>query len=262
MSLARSEAMSIWFSSHYRFAVKIGTGRINALSDEPWSSGLRQQLTDYVVAPGPPWSENDEVLRRYVALPLRTDLSTDGHSDRMANVSGIVLKVAPMLAESYYRDEGAFFLRDIKEFFMRLIFAPRICAKVAESHLRGEEWERRHPEEEETESIQEVTAHQEVLEDPYALWEWDQAEAISCCIHPCDESLWRRVTGTNPWHPPLTAEDYRGAGIPWLDNYRDAEELLDHDWSVTLTHSVPRSETSRRVQIRELPDPPHNAVKP
>ena len=33
--------------------------------------------------------------------------------------------------------------------------------------------------------------------------------------------VWRQVTGTNPPHPPLTAKEYKQAGIPWFDYYRD-----------------------------------------
>ena len=54
ISLARSEALWIWFSSRYRFAAKIGAGKLNALSGEPWSSDLKKNPQNYLVAPGPP----------------------------------------------------------------------------------------------------------------------------------------------------------------------------------------------------------------
>lgn len=168
MPLARSEALSIWFSSRYHFAVKIGAGNINALSSEPWSSDLRRQPQDYLVAPGPLWSDNDEVFRRYLALPLGLGASVDGQP-----AGSIQFQVIPMRAESYYCDEGAFFLRDIKEFFMRLIFSPVLSAQLAEFRRRDERSELERLTEALTEPVHEETARQEIIEDPYQSAEWD-----------------------------------------------------------------------------------------
>ena len=130
MPLARSEALWIWFSSRYRFAAKIGAGKLNALSGEPWSSDLQRQPQNYLVAPGPPWSENDDVLRRYVALPPGTDDDVNGLRADRADAGGIQFQVVPLRAESYYDEEGGFFLpRTIEQFFTNIIFAPIISAQ-------------------------------------------------------------------------------------------------------------------------------------
>ena len=42
---------------------------------------------------------------------------------------------------------------------------------------------------------------------------------------PCS-MVWRQITGTNPPHPPLTAGEYKNAGIPWFDYYRDDQKPL------------------------------------
>jgi hypothetical protein len=196
MPLDQSEALWIWFSSRYRFAVKIGAGEINALSGEPWNSELRRQPQNYLVAPGPPWGENDEVLRRYVTMPLTTGDSADGPCADWTDAGGIQFQVVPMRAESYYHDEGAFFLpRTIQQFFTSMIFAPMISAQLAEQRRRHDPWDLEDPFEKSMEPALEVAARQEILEDEYEFAAWDQTQTVRCFAQPCDSSLWRQITG-------------------------------------------------------------------
>ncbi len=56
----QSEALWLDFSSNrwlgdYPCAVKVATGKINAISGEPWGHGLIAVLQDYLVIPEQPW---------------------------------------------------------------------------------------------------------------------------------------------------------------------------------------------------------------
>ena len=59
----QSEALWLNFRSayihdrwnEYPFAIKIATGKINAVNGMPWEEGLRRNPQDYVVAPEQPW---------------------------------------------------------------------------------------------------------------------------------------------------------------------------------------------------------------
>jgi len=162
MPLARSEALWICFSSRYRFAAKIGAGKLNALSGEPWSSDLQKQPQNYLVAPGPPWSENADVLRRYVALPPGTDEAVNALRADRADAGGIQFQVVPLRAESYYDEEGGFFLpRTIQQFFTNLIFVPMLSAQLAETHRRHEPWMEEIEAQQAEELAPEVTARQD-----------------------------------------------------------------------------------------------------
>ena len=252
MPLDQSEALWVWFSSRYRFAVKIGAGDINVLSGEPWDSELRRQPQNYIVAPGPPWGENDEVARRYVTMPLATGDSANGPR---ADAGRIQFQVVPMRAESYYRDEGAFFLpRSIAEFFSSMIFSPIISAQLAEQRRRHAPWDLEDPFEKSMEPALEIGARQEILEDEYEFAEWDQTQTVRCVVHPCDSSVWRHITGTNPPHPPLTAKDYEEAGIPWFDDYRDDGKPLPENSSIKPDLIVQSGNARRTVEIRECPN--------
>ena len=238
MPLAQSEALWVWFSSRYRFAVKIGAGKINALSGEPWSSDLRREPQNYVVAPGPPWGDNDEVLRCLVAMPLATGFPREESLIGKADTGGFQFQVVPMCAESYYRDEGAFLLpQTVQQFFSNLIFVLMISGELAEIHRRHEPSEPDRLAEDSMEPAPEVTARQEIDEDEYEFAEWDQTQTIRCVVHPCDSAVWRLITGTHPPHPPLTAKDYEEAGIPWFDDYRDeGKPLMENSSIIAGTH--------------------------
>lgn len=62
---------------------------------------------------------------------------------------------------------------------------------------------------------------QEIYEDEYGVEAWDQNGSTRLCVHICNSMTWRAVTGENPPHPPITAEEYQRHHIPWFDFYRD-----------------------------------------
>ena len=67
---------------------------------------------------------------------------------------------------------------------------------------------------------------QEIYQDSNAVTVWDQAQSKRCFVHLCNSMVWREITGSNPPHPPLTAAEYKKAGIPWFDYYRDDQKPL------------------------------------
>ncbi len=208
LPLHRSEALWLWFSSRYRFAVKIGVGKLDALTGEPWNSTLHRQPQNYLVVPEPWWSESDEVLWHYLALPL-------GVGD-----SAIRLQVTPMSAESYYDNE---FLirtpRSIHEFFSSIIFGGMILAQMEPGQREHERFELEFMEDKIQAALYQ-SVPQKIPEDSYDFTARGQTQNVHGIVHPCDSSAWRQITGTNPPHPPLTADDYRQAGIPWVESYR------------------------------------------
>ena len=78
----QSEAMWLSFSSDsiaerqasYPFAIKIATGKIDAVTGEPWRDSLHSEPQDYVVSPTQPWLDGycveKGIVRQFVAMPL------------------------------------------------------------------------------------------------------------------------------------------------------------------------------------------------
>jgi hypothetical protein len=106
------------------------------------------------------------------------------------------------------------------------------------------------------ETVIEETARQEIIEDQYEFSEWDQAQSIRCFVHPCDSSVWRQITGANPWHPPLTAKEYEEAGIPWFDGYRDDKKSLPENSSIPPDRIAQYRNMRRQGNIREFLENP------
>ena len=65
------------------------------------------------------------------------------------------------------------------------------------------------------------TMRQEIFKDPHDFSDWDLSLSSRCFVHLCNSLMWRQVTGSNPPHPPFTAKEYKRAGVPWFDYYRD-----------------------------------------
>jgi len=55
MPMYQTEAMWLYFYGSYPCAIKIGAGKINAVTGEDWRNALTEKPEDYVVVPGQPW---------------------------------------------------------------------------------------------------------------------------------------------------------------------------------------------------------------
>ena len=138
---------------------------------------------------------------------------------------------------------------------MKIIFAPMICAQLAESARRHEPWLLEHSIAESIEPALDEVARQAIIQDPYQFAEWDQSQTIRCFVHPCGPSVWRQITGAKLPHLPLTAQDYEEAGIPWCNAYRDDGKALPENPSIT-PDRVSQHDTRRPGEIREFLDRP------
>ncbi len=221
MPMYQSEALWLSFSSRYPFAVKIGSGKINAVSGEAWKSDLQGEPQDYVVVPEQPWldgfSVGEGLIRQFVAMPLGSGFSVEEQLTGKADVGGMQFQVYPMRAESYFREEIADSIPSTLEELLPQLFAKHLvpvqqhrCYAKAKCMGLGAGGRMR----------------QEIYEDPYEFDVWDRSQAKRCFVHLCNSMDWRQITGTNPPHPPLTAEEYKKAGIPWFDYYRDDQKPL------------------------------------
>ena len=232
LPMYQSEALWIRFSATYPFAVKIGAGKINAVTGEPWNSALHEEPQDYLVVPGQPWLDGFSVgtglIRQFVAMPLGASFSVEEQLTGQADSGGIQIQVYPMSAESYFRDQVAPSL-------------PSAYKQIAEWGFEGF-----YPEATDFDDKPKISRslmphhnisamglgaggkiRQDIYKDSDHFVDWDQTQTTRCFVHLCNSMVWRQITGRNPPHPPLTAEEYKEAGIPWFDYYRDDLKALD-----------------------------------
>ena len=219
MPMYQSEALWVRFSSKYPFALKVGAGKINSVSGEPWAPEFQRDPQNYVVVPKQPWLDGfavgEGLIRQFVAMPLGTGFSVEEQLTDKAEFGGIQLQACPMRVESYFNREivpnlpeelleliPALFKKHLVERPSEIIPSPRRAAPSMGLAAGG-------------------LMRQEIYEDPYPFEDWDIAHPIRCFIHLCNALDWREMTTEDPPHPPFTAEEYDAFGIPWFDYYRD-----------------------------------------
>jgi hypothetical protein len=223
MPMYQSEALWLSFRTEYPFAIKIGAGKINAVSGGPLKEGLQREPQDYVVTPGQPWLDGfavaEGVIRQFVAMPLGEGYSVEEQLSGKAEFGGMQLEVIPMKVQRYYETQ---MLPWLPKRLADIVWNLMDCAVEFEACPEAQ-----------CESGMGMglgaggKIRQSIAKDPHAAEDWDVEHSGRCFVHLCDALLWREITGENPPHPPYTAQDYEEAGMPWFDYYRDDLAVLE-----------------------------------
>jgi hypothetical protein len=201
LPMYQSEALWLNFTAPhgYAFAVKIGAGKVNAVTGGPWTNELTREPQDYVSVPEQPWLDGwcveRGVIRQFVAMPLGSGYSVEEQLTGEAEHGGIQLLVHPLRREAYRPRRAA------SGFEMDASFA--LCESAAPDMALGAGG----------------LMEQEVYDDPHAFRDWDRKHSSRCFVHLTNALVWRAVTGSAPPLPPLTAEEYTRAGLPWFEYY-------------------------------------------
>jgi len=214
MPMYQSEALWINFSSNYiskhrteyPFAVKIATGKINAVTGDEWQNKLSQYPQDYMVAPEQPWIDGycveKGLIRQFVAMPLGSGYSTEEQLTGKAEHGGLQIIIFPMKKSVF---DKRFPERD--ERFQESDIRYSLCYSVCESPDMG--------------LAPGGKMKQEIYDDPYGYEVWDQNISSRCFVHLANSLVWRSITGNEPPTVPFTSKEYTRAGLPWFDYYNE-----------------------------------------
>lgn len=254
MPMYQSEALWIGFQSRFPFAVKIAAGKINAVSGGAWAGKLQRKPQNYIVVPDQPWLDGFAVgnglIRQFVAMPLGAGYTVEEQLTGKGDTGGIQIQVHPMRVEHYFRKHLAETLPSTLEELLPRLFAKHLIPRYSV-----------HP------SLARLPClarsggmglaggglmRQEIYEDPYKFGVWDRSQTKRCFVHLCNSMVWRQITGTNPPHPPLTAEEYKNAGIPWFDYYRDDQKPLKGSKRLAGVKSV--AQLGKKKKCQPVPD--------
>jgi hypothetical protein len=254
MPMYQSEALWIAFQSRFPFAVKIAAGKINAVSGEAWTGDLQRKPQNYVVVPDQPWLDGFAVgnglIRQFVAMPLGAGYTVEEQLTGKGDTGGIQIQVYPMRSDRYFEEHIASSLPSTLEELLPRLFAKHLIPRYSVHH-----------------SIARLPClarsggmglaggglmRQEISEDPYKFGVWDRSQTKRCFVHLCNSMVWRQITGTNPPHPPLTAEEYKAAGVPWFDYYRDDQKPLKGSKRLAGVKSV--AQLGKKKKSQPFPD--------
>jgi len=238
LAMYQAEALWVRFDGQYPFAVKIATGKINAVTGEGWRDGLNRDPQDYLTAPAQPWLDGycveKGVIRQFVAMPLGRGYSAEEQITGRADVGGLQIVAYPMKRE-------AFASRHTRP-GMWLGTAVFSKSSTGESLGMG--------------LAPGGRMRQEIFRDHSDLSDWDQRHRARCFVHIANSVQWRGITGEAPPTQPVTAEAYRRARIPWFDYYAADLKALEGSGILGRLRSVVQLGKDKR----ETPIPENDSV--
>ena len=233
LPMYQSEALWLSFDSSYPFAVKVATGKINAVTGDGWSEGLHRNPQDYLSVPTQPWLDGYCVekgtIRQFVAMPLGAGYTAEEQLTGEAEFGGIQIAAYPLKASVWRetirveRNLGAVMCCD-----MEMGAVPRMGLAPG------------------------GRMDQEIYDDPYELTHWESAHGSRCFLHLVNALVWRAVTGENPPPTPATAAEYTKRGLPWFDYYDADRPAVEGSSKLKSLLSV--LEMGRRKNDAPLPE--------
>ena len=200
--------MTDFEADEYPVAVKIGTGKVCAVSGDRWTDSLNQDPQDYIVVPEQPWLDgynvSDGTVRQFVAAPLGDGVTAEEQITGSADVGGIQIQAFPM-KKSYF-DE----MHNLEDAPVGLMmnYSASIDPEFMGLSAGGK-------------------MHQEIYEDPYELSAWDQRTTDRCFITIANANQWMSVTGEEPTLSPISADEYTNAGLPWFSYFDSDKKAIE-----------------------------------
>ncbi len=225
MPMYQSEALWIRFSGNFPFAMKVATGKVNAVTGEAWKPGLSNNPQNYLVLPQQPWLDGFSVgsglIRQFVAMPLGSGYSVEEQVTGRAETGGMQFEAFPLKPGIYFEDTlkrqlPARFEDLLEELVGDLLeepvtmmrcSMPAPCCAAPDAGGMG--------------LGAGGTMRQEIYADTRNFTDWDTSRSSRCFVHLCNSLTWREITGEAPPSTPVTAREYARSGIPWFDYYRD-----------------------------------------
>jgi hypothetical protein len=202
------EAMWVSFSGRWwkPNAVKIGIGKINAVTGQAWDNGLSAEPQDYVVVPDQPWLDGinagDGFIKQFVAMPLGMGYTVEGQLTGKEEFGGIqVMVFEPKPArfpdsppERKYSEDTCYFCPPCSSCEMGLGAGGRM--------------------------------RQRIYPDDYGLDTWDLGNSGRVYVHIVNSMMFREITGLEPPKTPISARQYTRFGLPWFDLYDEDKRNL------------------------------------
>lgn len=236
----QAEATWLDFNGHYPMAVKVGAGKINAVTGRQWREKLAK-LQDYMVVPDQPWLDGfcieKGLIRQFVAMPLGEGYTAEEQITGKAEHGGIQLAVYPMKATAYEE-----MLRR-EQIIHDGAIAYAMAAPIQEMGLAPGGLMR-----------------QEIYEDHYGIDAWDTEAHSRCFVHILNSVAFFHVTSEAPPQEPPTAAEYTAAGLPWFDYYDHDRTALEGAKKLARLESVGAMHKRRRKAPLPGEDPVTQAL--
>ena len=229
MPMFQADALWLNFSSinqtrepeeDYPIAIKIGTGKICAVSGDDWSPSLNRDPQDYVVVPHQPWIDGynvgEDIVKQFIAAPLGQGYTVEEQLRENADTGGIQIQAFPMKRKFY--DE---MIREMNARLMRSAIMPS-APSISFS-------------EESTDNVMACMdmglaaggrMRQEIYSDYHDFDAWDLRNSQRCFVTLANAEQWMDLTGEEPPLSPMSAHTYTEHNLPWFDYYGGDQEAI------------------------------------
>ncbi|MBE2317469.1 hypothetical protein DVA67_015910 [Solirubrobacter sp. CPCC 204708] len=211
---------------HKPNAVKVGVGKVDALTGAPFTMALDGARQNYLVAPQQPWLDGinagDGMIRQFVAMPLGSGYTVEGQVTGEERFGGIQLVCFEPKPGRFPEPPPVTYAAAAE-----MAGAPA-AAPAADVRQRAGGVRRG------TEMGLGAGGRmqQKLYEDPFGVDAWDADTFGRCFIHIVNSETWREITGEPVPPTPVTADAYKAHGHPWFGLYD--EHLTDIPASDTL----------------------------
>lgn len=236
------EAMWLSFGPSPRstFALKVASGKVNAVSGGPWSQELVVAKDgaeqDYLVAPPQPWLDGFNTgkgqVSQFVAMPLGMGYTVEKQVTGKEDVGGIqILAVPPKKGKIQRISEGrgagmslaggaqfmgaspAYSAEEANYVCMDMYSGGPMTKSLSANPITRS----RSTKSAEMGLAQGGKMTQKIYPDPHGIDVWDQGSAQRIFIHIVNSELYEQITGEKAPPTPITAQHYTEKGYPWFE---------------------------------------------
>ena len=216
-------------------AVKVGIGKINAVSGQSWDAHLHEHPQDYLVCPLQPWLDGinagENFIRQFVAMPLGQGYTVEAQATGDEQFGGIQLMVFEPKQGKFPDQPPPKQMSD-----REALALPLAQAAISEMGLGAG-----------------GRMKQKVYPDPHGIDCWDQNNYGSVFVHLVNSEQFKELTGMEPPPTPITAQTYSEYGLPWFDLYDEA--LGDVESPAILTGIESVTDLDRKKKVTGPNDP-------
>lgn len=192
------EALWLSFHSNRPVALKVGIGKVDALTGTRWSERLTKRPQNYLVCPDQPWLDGinagEGFIRQFVATPLSMGYTVEGQITGSEQFGGIQIKAFGSTLPPRSLDESS-------------EYSVKACAAQADAMGLGAGGKMK----------------QDIYPDPYGIDTWDRESTGRVFVHIANSMVWRDITGEEPPPTPISARLYTEYGFPWFDQYGEGK---------------------------------------
>jgi hypothetical protein len=228
------EAMWLAFGAAYwkPNAVKIGVGKVNAVSGGAWDEKLREDPQDYIVCPEQPWLDGinagDGFIRQFVAMPMGQGHTVEGQVTGAEEFGGVQILV--------YEPRPGNFPDEPQPRHDSMPEMPQAVAEAASGEMGLGAGGR---------------IRQKIYPDPYGVEVWDPENRGQVFVHIVNSEQYRKLTGLEPPPTPVSVQTYVEHGLPWFDLYDEAEGDVAPPEQLTSVKTIEEKDAETGVEAEQ-----------